>query len=93
MLFSCSVSKNHNQVDSARYGIIGAYVTNQFIKKGEEVFSNYGPRYANLLEKDINPTKGWYFSLWQKFKEEHPNEKIFIKNFEDINKKIYWQVR
>ena len=88
MPFSCSVSKNHNQVDSARYGIIGAYVTNQFIKKGEEVFANYGPVYANLLRKPSNPKTMWYYLLWQKFKEDHPDQISYIKRFEDINKSV-----
>ena len=76
-------------MDSARYGIIGAFVTNQFIKKGEEVFSNYGYGYATILGKSENSKRMWYYDLWKKFKEENPDQSILIKNFEDANREFF----
>ena len=76
-------------MDSVRYGIIGAYVTNKMIKMGEELFANYGPTYANLLEESGNPETMWYYSLWKKFKEENPDKLQYIKYYEDINRS-YW---
>ena len=62
------------KVDSARYGIVPAYVTNQNIKKHEELVIDYGPIYANLIEKPKNPLKAWYYELWQEFKQVHSDE-------------------
>ena len=60
------------------------------IKEGEELLTNYGPRYANLLEKSGNPKeKIWYHELWNKFKEHHPNRINYIDYFEKRNKEIY----
>ena len=55
------------------------------IKAGEEFFSNYGPGYANILEKSLSPNKRWYHVSWKKFKEEHPNKIKLIENFETRN--------
>ena len=74
------------KVDSARYGIIGAFVTNRMVKVGEELFSNYGPDYANILEKSGNPKKIWYHELWKKFKEQHPDQIKYIEHFEKLAK-------
>ena len=76
------------KVDSARYGIIGAFVTKQFIKKDAELFSNYGPNYANVLGKSGNPLKVWYFELWKKFKEDNPDLTGHIKFFEDKSREM-----
>ena len=74
------------KVDSARYGIIGAFVSNRIIKVGEELFINYGPIYANILERSGNPKKIWYHELWKKFKEHHPDQIKYIEYFEKLNK-------
>ena len=74
------------KVDSARYGIVPAYVTNQNIKKHAELVIDYGPIYANLLEKPKNPEKAWYYELWQKFKQLHSDEKKYILKFERYNR-------
>ena len=76
------------KVDSARYGIIGAFKTNRMIKAGEEFFSNYGPSYANILGKSLSPNKRWYHESWKKFKEEHPDEIKLIEKFETRNMKL-----
>ena len=75
------------KVDSARYGIIGGFVTNQIINVGEEIFTNYGPEYANILGKPSNPKKIWYYELWKKFKEQHPYQIEYIEYFEEVNMK------
>ena len=74
------------QVDSARYGVIGAFVTNRIIKVGEELFTNYGPGYAHIVGKPDNPKKIWYYDLWKKFKEQHSDQIKFIEYFEKVNK-------
>ena len=74
------------KVDSARYGIIGAFVSNRIIKVGEELLINYGAIYANILGKSDNPKMIWYHELWKKFKEQHPDEINYIEYFEKLNK-------
>ena len=76
------------KVDSARYGIIGAFITSRIIKEGEEFFINYGPAYDNVLGRSRSPNKRWYHELWKKFKEDHPNQIKLIENFETRNMKL-----
>ena len=78
------------QVDSARYGIIGCYFAKRNISKGEEILSDYGPRFAKLLERD--PTQSWYYDLWQKFKNDHPDQKQKIDLYETIAKRKIWKL-
>ena len=75
------------QVDSVRFGIIGAYFAKRDIKKGEELYSNYGLSYAPITEIIPEyPTSTWYFKNWQKYKANHPHEKEYIANAEKINR-------
>ena len=74
------------QVDSARYGVIGAFVTKHMIQEGEELFSNYGPGYAHVVEKSDNPKNIWYYDLWKQFKEQHSDQIKYIEYFEKVNK-------
>ena len=74
------------KVDSARYGIITAYVTNQNIKKNEELFIDYGPKYMNLLEKPSNPQTDWYYTLWKRFKQLHSDQRKYILEVEHQNR-------
>ena len=77
------------QVDSVRFGIIGSFVAKRDIKKGEEIYSNYGLFYAPMTEIIPEyPSSSWYFENWQKYKVNHPNEKEYIENAERINKSI-----
>ena len=77
------------QVDSVRYGIIGSFVAKRDIKKGEEIYSNYGLFYAPMTEIIPEyPSSSWYFENWQKYKANHPNEKEYIENAERINKSL-----
>ena len=78
------------QVDSARYGIIGCYITERNISKGEEILLDYGPNYAKLHERD--PTQSWYHDLWQKFKDDHPEQKQRIDLYETIAKRKAWKL-
>ena len=59
------------------------------IKEGEELFSNYGPTYANILGKSSNPKMRWYHELWKKFKEHHSDKIKFIEYFEKVNKETF----
>ena len=73
-------------MDSARFGIIGCLISIKNIKKGDELFSNYGPYYSNLLKPDSNSMTSWYYDCWQKFKTDHPEEIEYIKQWEEISK-------
>ena len=57
-------------------------MTNRNIKKDEELFIDYGPSYTNLLEKPKNPHKVWYYELWMKFKQLHPDKNQYILEVE-----------
>ena len=41
------------------------------------------------MGKSDNPKKMWYYELWKKFKEEHPDKIEYITRFEDTNKSIF----
>ena len=75
------------RVDSVRYGILGCFITNRIISKGEEILSDYGPRYAKIDEED--PAQSWYYESWQKFKEHHPDQKQKIDLYEAISRTTF----
>ena len=78
------------KVDSARYGIIAAYVTYRNIGKGEELCINYGASYANILKKSTYHKLSWYYKSWKQFKEDHPEQKEYVKIFEAMAKVKFW---
>ena len=78
------------QVDSVRYGIIGCYITKRDISKGEEILSDYGPKFAKLCERD--PIQSWYYDLWQNFKEDNPDKNQKIDLYETIAKTKIWKL-
>ena len=78
------------QVDSVRYGIIGCYITKRNISKGEEILSDYGPKFAKLCERD--PIQSWYYDLWQNFKEDNPDKNQKIDLYETIAKRKIWKL-
>ena len=59
------------QVDTPRFGLLQLMETVRPVKKGEEIFSNYGYRTDFLRE----PMKGkeWYYDQWQEYKKAYPN--------------------
>lgn len=53
------------QVDTPRNGLIAAWKTKKFMKKGEQIFSNYGYQYH---PDDIpHPSYEWYKKEWEAF--------------------------
>ena len=59
------------QVDSVRYGLVGIFVAIKDVKKGDEVFSNYGYSVKSF------PTREWYTNEWNEFKANPANaEKV-----------------
>ena len=61
-------------------------MTNQYIKKHSELFIDYGPNYSNLLEKPKNPQNAWYYELWNKFKQLHSDQEVYILEYEHYNR-------
>lgn len=57
------------QVDSVRYGLVGIFTAIKDIKKGEQLFSNYG--YAHVEEMVRH--REWYYHEWQAFKTNPDN--------------------
>ena len=67
---------------------MGSFITTRNISKDEEVFSNYGPFYASVLDnKEADQT--WYYDLWQDYKKQNVERKDEIKLFENAAKRIW----
>ena len=67
---------------------MGAFITTRNISKGEELFSNYGPFYASVFDKE-DADKSWYYELWQDYKERNADKEDFIDSFENAAKTVW----
>ena len=74
-------------MDSVRYGIIGSFITKREIAEGEEIFSNYGPYYADILIRNPDD-QPWYYDSWQDFKKKNAENKEIIESYENAAKKV-----
>ena len=59
------------------------------MKKGDELFSNYGPHYSSLLKPSSNSKTSWYYDCWQKFKRDHPEETKYIEEWEEMSHEFW----
>ena len=68
------------QIDSARFGLVGGFKALRDIKKGEQIFSNYGyPLNGN------NPHLQWYYDEWHEFVKNFPNNHL-VQQWLNMNK-------
>ncbi len=63
------------QVDSPRFGLVGAFYTSQDVKKGQELTSNYG--------YSLNDARKWYRDEWAKLKL-NSNDTEYIQMLESL---------